>query len=331
MSAMRYSTVVVTALVAFLALSACTTAANPGVPGSSTDTAPKIEGTVFTIVFENQDAQAVLVPANSNFYRLSQTYGRADAYISNQHPSLANYIVMTSGDRHGIASNNPPATNTPVPGTDNLADQLDAAGIRWRAYMESMGTPCNQTSSNEYGVQHNPWVYYTSLTADPQRCNDHVVDFDENFAADLAADNYDYMWISPNMCNDMHDCPADVADAWLGRTVDQIMASPGYQRGGAIFVMFDEGHVRIFNSSADLATIVISPNLVSQPYATSTRFDHRSYLATIEDIFNLGRLPTTTDATPMDEFFVSWGSSTRRGDPQSTAVPATGNGGALLP
>ncbi len=129
------------------------------------------------------------------------------------------------------------------------------------------------------------------------------LDFEDNFAADLAAGTYRYMWITPDMCNNMHDCDAKVADAWLKKTVDQIMASDAYKNGGAIFVLFDEGSLRILNAGADLATIVISPNLVEPGYSTDTRFDHRSYLATIEDIFEMPRLATTKDATPMDEFF----------------------------
>lgn len=296
-----------TASALFLALGCGCAPMNPGVPGSSAVTHPAIDGTVFTIVFENQNADDVLTPALPTFYELSQTVGRADAYISDHHPSLANYIEMTSGSTQGITTSNDPISNVQIHGEENLADQLETAGIPWRAYMESMGEPCNASTSDPYGANHNPFVYYTSLTGDPERCRERVVDFDAHFAADLAADEYRFMWITPNRCNDMHDCPLAVGDAWLARVLEQIMASPGYQRGGVVFILFDEGYLRLGSAAANLATLVVSPRLVSPAYVTDTRFDHRSYLATVEDIFEMPRLPTTVGATPMGEFFVSRG------------------------
>lgn len=292
-----------TALLA-LSIGGCA-ATNPGVPGDPAVTRPLVEGTIFTIVFENENADDVLVPALPNFYELSRTYARADAYVTNYHPSLLNYIIMTSGSTHGMTTGDAPATNVAIEGNENLADQLDAAGIRWRAYMESMGEPCDMEMNDPYRVNHNPWVYYTSMAGDRARCEEHVVDFDVHFGEDLWSGAYRYMWITPNNCSNMHDCTADVADEWLGRVVGQIMESPAYQNGGAIFILFDEGELRLGSAEANLATIVISPRLRERGYASQTRFDHRSYLATIEDIFGLPRLPTTVDATPMSEFFVT--------------------------
>jgi hypothetical protein len=277
--------------------------ANSGVPGSPAVLHPDVKGTVFTIIFENHEQSEVLKPDAPTFMALSEKYGNADAYISNTHPSLPNYIMLTSGDTKGINNDNDPLQNTVIDGTDNLADQLDAAKLDWRAYMESMGDPCTFESNTLYSAHHNPFLYYKTMASDKARCQDKIVDFDANFDKDLAADTFKYMWISPNMCNDMHNCDAKTADAWLKKTVDKIQASPGYKNGGVIFILFDEGSLRILNAGADLATIVVSENLVSPGYSTSTRFDHKSYLATVEDIFGMPRLATTKDATPMDEFF----------------------------
>jgi hypothetical protein len=291
-------------IVSVLAATGCQlNASNPGVPGSPEVTRPKIDGTVFTIIFENKEVREILKPEVPTFFELSETWGRADAYITDLHPSLRNYIVMTSGSTQGITDGLGPDKNS-TDDPNNLGEQLDAAGVNWRAYMEDMGTPCRLESSGKYNVGHNPWVYYETLTDDRERCEDRVVDFEEHFDEDLAKGEYEYMWVTPNMCNNSHDCDISVADAWLKETVDKIMESPGYKAGGVIFVMFDEGSLRLFGAEANLATIVISDRLVEKPYATDTRFDHRSYLATIEDIFEMPRLPTTKDATPMGEFFV---------------------------
>ena len=265
---------------------------------------PDVPGTVFTIVFENEDAANVLTPAAPFFYALSQQYGVAQAYTSNNHPSLPNYIMMTSGSTNGVTTDNDPADNASIAGVGNIADQLDAAHVQWRAYMESMGAPCTMASSGLYSAHHDPFLYYADMAGNPTRCNQHVVDFDQNFANDLASGLYRYMWITPNMCDDMHNCDSSAADAALQRIVTQIQAADAYKNGGAIFILFDEGNSRLPGATANLPTLVVSPKLVSAGYKSQTPFDHSSYLATVEDILGLSRLVTTAGSTSMDEFFV---------------------------
>ena len=262
---------------------------------------PDVTGTVFTIVFENEAATDVFGSEAPFFTQLSQKYGLATSYTSSTHPSLPNYIMLTSGSTNGIINDNDPTANPPLQTHDNLAYQLDAKSVMWRAYMEGMGEPCKMSSTGLYSAHHDPFLYYTDVTKGA--CAQHVVDYDQNFDADLASGIYKYMWITPNMCDDMHSCSASVADKWLEGVVTKIMAADAYKNGGAIFVLFDEGSSRAPGATAALPTIVVSPNLANPGVAVSTAFDHRSYLATIEDVFALGRIATTQDATPMSEFF----------------------------
>jgi hypothetical protein len=290
------------AVLAFVPALGCSS----GGPGSVTPPGrPNVPGTVFTIVFENENTEAILTPALPFFNTFAATNGSATRYVSHTHPSLPNYIELTSGSNNGINDDNDPTYNLKIFGNENLPDQLDAAGIKWRAYMESMGEPCKMDSTALYSAHHDPFLYYASMVDDPARCNEHVVDYERHFTADLASNAYRYMWITPNMCDDMHNCDKAVADAWLQRTIGTIQQSEAYKNGGAIFVLFDEGSFRLFGAGANLATIISSPNLVARPFQTSTPFDHRSYVATVEDIFGLPRLPTTRDVTSLDEFFTS--------------------------
>jgi hypothetical protein len=274
-----------------------------GTTGSPIVSHPNVPGTIFTIVFENEDATNVISAENPFFNQLANQNGRPFAYTSSTHPSLPNYIMMTSGTLNGVTTDSDPAYNVTIPGNDNIADQLDSANVPWRAYMESMGDPCSTESNDLYAAHHDPFLYYWSMRMNTARCAREIVDFDANFAADLAANTYRYMWITPNMCNDVHNCSTQTGDAWLQNVATQIMASPGYQNGGALFILFDEGNERILGATADLPVIVTSPNLVTTPYVTDTAFNHASYLATVEDILDLPRLPATQNATSMDEFF----------------------------
>lgn len=287
----------------------CACGVNEGVSGSNEVRDLPIEGTIFTIVFENHSQDAVLSPKNPYLMDLASRYGTADAYLGTLHPSLPNYIVMTSGTTHGVDDNGPPSENS-IGGNDNLADQLDSAGIPWRAYMEDMGEPCVMNDVGEYAVRHNPFVYYTSLSGDEARCREHVVDMETHFAADLASNEYRYMWITPNLCNDMHDCPTQTGDEWLSQIIPQIMESPGYKAGGAIFLLWDEGNADasyitwyLVENPQNIPFVLISEDLVSPGFVSNIRYGHDSYLATVQDAFGLPRLRRTKNSVPMADFF----------------------------
>lgn len=298
--------------------------ANPGVPGSPDVVQLPITGTIYTIVLENHGTGAVLDdPDNVYLRELADRYATGAAYLANVHPSLPNYILMTSGSTGGIGDDGPPSSHS-IDGDAHLADQLEAGGITWRAYMEDMGAPCATEDSGEYAVRHDPFVYYTSITRDPARCSEHVVDFDEHFAADLASNRYQFMWITPNVCNDMHDCPTTTSDAWLAEVIPQIMASPGYREGGAIFLLWDEGDTDatyawsyVFHRPQNIPLIVVSESLVAPGFVSSTTYGHDSYLATVEDALGLPRLPTTIGSTPMADFFLRdpWSPAPRESAP----------------
>lgn len=291
------------AALGLLFTTACS-AANGGVPGSAAVGHPDVPGTIFTIVFENHSANEVLIPG-SFFHEFAQENAQASAYVVSTHPSLPNYVLLTSGSTNGVTSDSAPDGNVEIEGTANLPDQLDAAGIPWRAYMESMGSPCTMSDVGEYTVHHDPFVYYQTMQSNPARCAQRVVDFEAHFASDLASGAYRYMWITPDDCDNMHSCAVSVADAWLQRVVTQIQAADAYKSGGAIFVVGDEGSTRFLSAAGNVVAIWASPKLARPSMVSNTAFDHRSYVATIEDAFGIPRLPATVDATPMDEFFAT--------------------------
>lgn len=284
-----------------LSLPACISGPE-GVQGSSATAEASIEGTVFTIVLENEDAS--VLEEMPYLTSLAARYSRADAYYSDHHPSLPNYLLMVSGSDQGVSDDDGPERH-PID-ADNLTVQLDDAGIPWRAYMEDMGEACGMADKGQYAVRHDPFVYFTSVTSDPEYCREHVVDMAANLQNDLANNAYRYVWITPNTCNDMHDCPAKTADDWLSRVIPQIMSSEGYRNGGAIFVLWDEGGrdaSYVFGGKQNIPAVVISEELDSPGYVSGILYDHRSYLATVEDTLGMKRLSTTRRATPMADLF----------------------------
>ena len=251
--------------------------------------------TIFTIVMENHSySQIIGNPSCPYLNQLAQQFASATNYRSPYHPSLPNYLVMTSGSTQGVGDDAYHLIDAP-----NVFAQMDGAGIPWRSYSESMGQPCRASDGSLYASRHNPAVYYRSVTSDPDKCAGKVVDF-SNIWGDLAANAVRYAWITPNLQDDMHDGSPAAADQWLQGVLPQLMQSPGYMNGGVVFIIWDEGDES--GASADpnqLPAIVVSNNIVGAPLSDPTPYDHRSYLAAVQDLLGLARLPTTSAVNSM--------------------------------
>ena len=94
---------------------------------------------MFLVVLENRGYGQIIGSTDTPYLnRLADRGGLATNFTATRHPSLPNYIAMTAGSTMGITSN---CTDCAVRGR-NLADQLEDAGLTWRAYEESIPTPC---------------------------------------------------------------------------------------------------------------------------------------------------------------------------------------------
>src|SRR5436190_367557 len=107
---------------------------------------------VVWIVMENKSYSDVMSSSSAAFTRsLGGACGTATNFHAEAHPSLPNYIAMTSGSTHGISDDRGPGSH-PVRGA-SIFSQL---GGRWRALQESMPSPCGRSDSLLYAVRHNP-------------------------------------------------------------------------------------------------------------------------------------------------------------------------------
>jgi phosphatidylinositol-3-phosphatase len=263
---------------------------------------------VFIIMMENEAIDLILGNPKAPYINsLAQQYGVAANYYGITHPSLPNYIAAISGDTQGISRN----CNDCFVDAPNIVDQLEGAGKTWKAYMESMPSPCfvGDSADQLYRQKHNPFIYFDNIRNNPARC-DRIVPFTQ-FAADLQANALpDYVWITPNMCNSMHDCSLETGDTWLQTWISQIIAAPAWQQNGILFLTFDES-----NSSDDsgcceyaagghILTMVISPQ-AKPAYQSQIAYDHYSLLRTIEQSWNMPLLgKANCDCSqPMADFF----------------------------
>jgi hypothetical protein len=230
----------------------------------------------------------------------------ATQYFGVTHPSLPNYLALISGSTQGIwddckagadvtckpeefvPDSEDPATagqlltDRQMTEAENkphlfkgktLVDQLEAAGLSWKAYMEAMPADRKDIEyapvgadgkviAKLYAQKHNPFMYFADVRNNPQRLA-KVVPYDE-LAQDLSAGKAaDFVWISPHQCHDMHgvspagakavqmpDCgypdsgldhgAIELGDTYLHDTVAEITGSPAWKEGAVLLIVWDE-------------------------------------------------------------------------------------------
>lgn len=254
------------------------TPATAPAPGASSTATP---GSVFVIVMENKDYATAM--AQRYTASLAARFGLATNYFGVAHPSLPNYLALTSGATWGVTDDG----YHKLPDT-GIGRQLTDAGVSWRAYMEDMSAGC-LGSPMPYAVKHNPFAYYGGT------CPVEVVPM-TRLGDDLAGDTPRFVWITPNLCHDGHDCPASEADRFLSTLVPEILASAAWQRGGVLFVTWDEDDGGNGNR---VPCLVVAPHLAAQ--RSGARHDHFSLLATIEDRLGVERLGSAQRASTLTD------------------------------
>jgi phosphatidylinositol-3-phosphatase len=278
------------------------------------------------ILMENHNLCEILTSCGgtaSYMTSLANQYGllTEDRYCS-VNPSLPNYLCLTGGSDFGCSGydgypNTNPCT-TAAWNAENIVDRLESAGLTWKAYMEDMPSACYASDVGRYVAHHNPFVYYSDIASNPIRCSRVVPagNAASNLIADLDSPSTapNFMWLTPNNCNNMHSCRVPDGDLYLSNLVPRIAGSAVFtSRRAALFITFDEGSG---NSQPIFSIWVGTP--VKPAYKSSAGYNHYSFLATVESNWNLAPLTANDrDAPSMYEFFS--GQPSRPGS--SGAVP----------
>lgn len=273
---------------------------------------------VFTILMENHSYNEIVGNSQAPYLNsLVSQYGIASNYFAVGHPSLPNYLELTGGSNFGITTDCNPSQCT-VNQPNIAADRITPAGKTWKAYEESMPAPCTLSDSGEYAVRHNPFVYYTDIQTTSQCAND--VPYTQ-LATDLGstATTPNYVFITPNLIDDMHDGTIAQGDTWLSQNVPTILNSPAFTSQNSVLdIVWDEDDGTQNNQ---VASIIISKSTTAGYHSTNL-YNHFSWLATIESAWGLAPLTSNDSAaTPMSGFFVPQVGQTLPGAP--TTVTAT--------
>ena len=238
---------------------------------------------VIVIVMENHSLSQV-VPQAKFLTALAKRCGLATNYHAISHPSLPNYLAMTSGSTHGVHSDC--SVRSCSQAGPNIFSQLSRHGLRWRAYAESMPTPCDTNTAGLYAARHVPAVYYTRVRP---HCRRHVrslgrVGTGRMHQALNSGHAPAFMFVTPNLCDDMHSCPIASGDNWLRKWIPMMVASHTYRHGHtAILINFDEG------SGNNLVPLVVVSRYTA-PHTVSHRLlSHFSLLRASEHLLGIRR------------------------------------------
>jgi len=237
-----------------------------------------------------------------------------------------------------------------------IVDQLEDQGMTWKAYMQSLplvGSDeeywpvVNSNTYKLYAQKHNPFMYFSRIRSVPSRVNNIVplpqLDYD------LANNTPNFVWISPDQCNDMHGVSASSAvalgypacaapssgldhgaiqlgDAFLQATVGKIMNSPAWGKNSIIVIAWDEDDYNGYPSGCcgsptgtpgtfgpilggALAPVIVVQSNEPAHRQSNQPYNHYSLLGTIQRIWNLGCLANTCSFNDSQLMFDLFGNS----------------------
>ncbi|MEA2217734.1 MAG: phosphatidylinositol-3-phosphatase [Solirubrobacteraceae bacterium] len=260
----------------------------PTGPCGTATSAPASYDHVVWIVMENEANTSIIGSSSAPYInKLASQCGSASQFYAETHPSLGNYIAMTSGSTQGITDDNGPSSHPLAVPT--IFSQLPG---NWRALEESMPSNCLLSNSGLYAVRHNPAAYYTNIRTE---CGTRDVALGST--PDLSAR---FTFVAPNLCDDMHDCSVATGDTWLSGFLGKVFSSTEYQAGRtAVFLTWDEDDTR---SNNHIPTLVAAPSVPPGTVSSAT-FTHYSMLRTTEELLGLGFVGNASSAASMRSAF----------------------------
>lgn len=251
------------------------------------------------VVFENKEFGTVVRNAKMPYFNeLANSYTLLTQHYAVTHPSLGNYLAMIGGDTFGVTFD----CTKCLYEAQTLPDLIEASGRTWRTYQEDMPSACYEGPDYaNYAIKHNPFMYFKSIRLDPTRCTEDVVPMGQ-FYSDIATGNLpNFVFITPNLCNDAHDCGVNVADRWLQALM--LVLRPALEAKGKpylVIITWDEGQGNHSccglppEAGGRIATILVSPQAKSG-FQDATPYTLYSLPKTIAAAWSLGYVGHAAD------------------------------------
>ncbi|MBI5891615.1 MAG: acid phosphatase [Nitrosomonadales bacterium] len=201
------------------------------------------------------------------------------------HPSQPNYLALFSGSTRGISSNACPLDLS----GPNLASQLQAKGLSFASYSESMPEPgYGGCIYGAYMRKHNPVANWKELAALNQPFSAFPADYTRLPTV---------AFVMPDQRNDMHDGSIAQGDAWLKQNIEPY-AQWAMKHNSLLIVTWDEDDG---SSGNRIATIFVGEMVKPRQY--TQRIDHYGVLRMAEELYGL---PLLNESAKAQIFNVVW-------------------------
>jgi phosphatidylinositol-3-phosphatase len=268
-------------------------------------------GTVFVVVMENKNYSDVVGgTAMPYFNSLIPQGALATKYYANLHPSIGNYMMMTTGV--------PVPADDSFAGTvtaDNIARQLVSAGKTWKIYAESIPS-VGYTGEDvlPYIRRHNPFSFFSDVQNNSAQAA-NMVPFTQ-LSTDLASGTLPNLaFIVPNAINDGHECASSTnctyaqemqqSDAWMQLNLPAILGNSSFKTNGVLVVTWDESSDDFTNGGGRVPTLFLGPQVKVNYQSTST-YQHQDLLRMMCTRMGLPSAPGAgASASTMSEFFTN--------------------------
>jgi phosphatidylinositol-3-phosphatase len=239
---------------------------------------------VVLVMFENKASSQITSSSAPYFGSLASQGASFSQSYAITHPSQPNYIALLSGSTQGVTSDSCPKTFS----AENLAHQVTAAGLTFKGYSESMPsagyTGC---SSGTYMRKHNSWVDFSNNSS---AVNLTYASFPSDYTQ-LPTVSF----VTPNMCNDMHDCSIGTGNSWLQSHLDSY-AQWAKTHNSLLIVTFDEDNSLSLNH---IYTSFVGAHVKAGTY--SEKITHYTVLRTIESAYGLSAIGGAASVSPVTD------------------------------
>src|SRR6266704_4874862 len=243
------------------------------------------------VLMENKNLDEVYGPA-TYMTQLADQFAFSEGWASITNPSQPNYIAILGGSTFGVSGDGVhPNLDHPT-----MVDILENTSKTWKAFAEdASGTGCSLNPPR--GEDHFPFLSYTTITNNSARCANLLPgSYNEVISAFNAGTNF--IWLTPNDCNNMHSCSVATGDAWIASWVPALLAAMAGKKA-ALLLTFDEG----YTTPPYVYTAFIGP-AAKLAYNSSAAYPHYSFIKLLEDVWGGGNLGQNDVNAPSPvEFF----------------------------
>ncbi|HET9791409.1 MAG TPA: alkaline phosphatase family protein [Candidatus Angelobacter sp.] len=255
---------------------------------------------VVVVMEENHSYSSVIGNSAMPYLNsLASHYALATQYYANTHPSIGNYLQISTGR---IITNNDGSTATVT--ADNMVRHLLSAAKTWKSYAEglpSVGYIGGDTGS--YTEHHNPFSYFSDVrNSSVERLN--LVPA-SRFLTDVSNHTMpQFSFLVPDNANNGHNGSLAQADSWLKAHVAPLLSSAAFQQDGILIILFDESFSSdTAHGGGHVAAVVVGPH-VKRGFRSTAFYQHQSVLRTVLQALGVGSYPGAAASAPaMNDLF----------------------------